>query len=111
MLQICANEESFKQATNLFLQKWRNTEPLVTGFLDYFQEQWLRKLSYWYEGASLGFPSTNNGVEGTNAVIKRDHTIRERLPVGQFLHNVVDLVRKWSERRDPVNIELHCIRG
>ena len=50
----------------------------------------------------MGFPSTNNDAEGTNAVIKRNHIIKERLPVGQFLHNVVDLVRKWSsERRDP----------
>jgi len=69
-LQICATEDCFKKAGSLFLKKWCNSDALATNFLNYFNKQRLQKLPYWYEGAALGFPSTNNSVEGTNAVIK-----------------------------------------
>jgi len=41
-------------------------------------------MCHWFEGAAVVFPSANNGLEATNAVIKREHTLRERLPVGNF---------------------------
>ncbi|CAF5133320.1 unnamed protein product, partial [Rotaria socialis] len=31
-------------------------------FTDYFIDQLVSKLRYWYEGAAFGKPSTNNGV-------------------------------------------------
>lgn len=34
------------------------------------------------------------------AVIKKENTLRERLPVGQFLNCMADMVEKWSHRRD-----------
>ena len=46
-------------------------------------------------------PSTNNAIEATNAHIKRQHTLRERLPVGQFLTLLFDILRDWSSRRNP----------
>ena len=49
----------------------------------------------------MGYPSTNNGLEVTNAVIKRNHTFRERLPVGQFLVKVLQIVAGRSEARNP----------
>jgi hypothetical protein len=49
----------------------------------------------------LGYPSTNNGLEATNAVIKQSHTMRERLPVGQFFNNILELLITWSKDRDP----------
>lgn len=63
--------------------------------------QWLQKNSNWYEGVAIGYSSTNNGLESTNAVIKTEHTLRERLPVGQFLNNVQSLLLKWSKDRNP----------
>jgi len=83
----------------------------ICDFLNYFEEQWLRKLSGWYKVAALGFPSTNNGIEGANAVIKRNHTLRDRLlPVGQFIHKVVNILENWSDLRNPAsanNVEFH----
>lgn len=61
----------------------------------------------WYEGAAAQFPSTNNGLEGTNAWIKRAHTLRERLPVGQFMNSAAELVHTWSARRDPNSV--NCV--
>lgn len=103
-LQTCSNETSFLKATELFFLKWRaKNDRQVNEFLEYFKNQWVLKRSCWYEGAAPGYPSTNNGIEGTNAVIKTEHTLRERLPVGQFLNNVIQLVSKWSKVRDPTS--------
>ena len=75
----------------------------VREFVDYFEEQWVRKYPYWFEGAAMKHPSTNNGIESTNAVLKRDYTFHERLPVGQFLNLAADVVQRWSEVRNPLS--------
>ncbi|KAK7601130.1 hypothetical protein V9T40_008571 [Parthenolecanium corni] len=101
-LQGCKDEQTFQKAAELFLGKWATTNDRhVKDFVDYFNEQWLSKNSKWFEGAAVGYPSTNNGKESTNAVIKREHTLRERLPVGQFLNSVMELLMKWSSIRNP----------
>ena len=64
----------------------RERDRRVKEFVTYFEEQWFDKNQNWYEGAALGQPSTNSGIESTNAAIKRGHTLRERLPVGQVLN-------------------------
>ena len=94
--------ESFAAASKLFLQKWRQRKDRrVCDFLNYFEEQWLRKLPSWFKVAALGFPSTNNGIEDTNAVIKGNHALRDRLlPVGQFIHKVVNILENWSDLRN-----------
>ena len=65
----------------------------VKKFSEYFDEQWLKKNSKWYEGAAaVKLPSTNNGLEATNRVIKAENTLRERrLPIGQFLNGVTSI--------------------
>jgi hypothetical protein len=101
-LQVCWNADVFKKASSLFVKKWaKEKDPRVKDFITYFTEQWLSKNCSWYEGFAVDYPTTNNGIEGTNAVMKAEHTLRERLPVGQFLNNLVDMVRKWSEIRNP----------
>ena len=37
----------------------------------------------------------------SSAAIKQSHTLRERLPVGQFLNDLDRLITKWSTSRDP----------
>jgi len=107
-LQISPNEAQFLKGTTLFLKKWRQqNNPKINDFLTYFEEQWLLKLPHWYEGAALGFPSTNNSLEATNSRIKQDHTLRKRLPVGQFLNNSAELLENWSRRREPSS--MNCI--
>ena len=101
-LQACQDESTFEKAFNLFKKKWnRVKDRRVKDFVSYFEEQWFDKNWNWYEGAALGQPSTNNGIESTNAAIKRSHTLRERLPVGQFLNDLERLITKWSKSRDP----------
>ena len=97
-LQTAKDEITFTIASRLFLQKCKKEYP---DFFKYFEEQWLSKNAEWYEGAALTFPSTNNGLEATNAWLKRAQTFGERLPVGQFLNNMTDVARQWSERRNP----------
>lgn len=53
----------------------------------------------WYEGAASYTPSTNNALESHNAVIKRTATMRQRLPLKQFLtcisNLLIDITRQF----------------
>ena len=103
-LQTAQDRQTFTTAADLFLKKWRSAHP---DLVSYIQSQWLNKHREWYEGAAYGYPSTNNGLEATNAWIKKQHTFGERYPVGQFLNNIIELITKWSKNRDPQCI--NCI--
>lgn len=104
-LQSSQDADTFQKASQLFIKKWKTSRnPRVLDLLNYVEKQWLIKNECWFEGAAVGYPSTNNGLESTNAVIKREFSMRERMPVGQFLKKVVHLVRHWSEKRNPDSI-------
>jgi len=97
-----------KKACTLFIDKWsKTTDTEVKECVDYFITHWIRSNNSWYEGIAVGHPSTNNGLEATNAVIKQEHTFRERLPVGQFFISLEDLLHKWSVARNPAPV--NCI--
>lgn len=70
-------------------------------FLVYFNEQWVDMNPGWYVGVAPGVPCTNNALESTNNVIKREFTLRERLPLSDFLDLLLQIVKVWSEERDP----------
>jgi len=59
---------------------------------------WLREI---FLGAVKRHPSSNNGLKSTNSVIKAEHTMWERLPVGKFIFSVLQIVSEWSETRNP----------
>jgi len=61
----------------------------------------LQRNAKWYEETAPAHPSSNNGLESINGTSKREHTLRERLPGGQFLRKVDGLLRAWSSDRDP----------
>jgi hypothetical protein len=63
---------------DLFLKKWRSVDASVNTFCDYFNDNWLLKNYEWSEGAAPGYPSTNNGLEGTNNDIKNSYASSER---------------------------------
>ena len=97
-LQHCQDKSTLKKASALFLEKWRKDKGIrVKDFLQFFKEQWLQKYLHWYEGAAPKFLSINNGLETTNLWIKQSHTLRKRLPGGQFVTSALSLVEKWSE--------------
>ena len=58
---------------------------------------WFSTHATWFEGASLRTPSTNNALESFNALIKNEHTLRERLPLGRFFELCLESVEKWSK--------------
>jgi len=108
LMQLCPSKVVFEKSAKLFLEKWANDSELQP-FLQYFKTQWLIHLPNWYEGASPGNPSTNNSLEATNGTIKKEHTIRERLPLAQFLNvAVAKILPSWSTERDISN--LNCKR-
>lgn len=108
LLQSCQHENQFVQASKLFLKKWRkNSSKQVQDFITHFEQEWLIKYPNWYEGAAVGLPSTNNGLESTNGVIKTEFTFRERKPVGEFLGCVTEMLNTWSQRRDPQSV--NCV--
>lgn len=47
-------------------------------------------------GFVQGVPSHNNGLESFNALIKREETLRERMPLSQFLPLCHESVQRWS---------------
>ena len=97
-LQTCTDESQFSCGVNLFETKWENEEP---DFLNYFKANWLNHNRNWYEGFSLKTPSTNNGIEAVNRTLKKENTLRERLPLSRFLTVAENIVRSWSKSRDP----------
>jgi hypothetical protein len=84
-LQTCKDVPTFEKASALFKAKWSSAEDdRIKECVEYFISNWLMKNSSWYKGASLRYPSTNNGIESTNSILKKEHTLRERLPLVNF---------------------------
>ncbi|CAF3306315.1 unnamed protein product [Rotaria sp. Silwood2] len=93
-LQLAQCERIFTKASNLFIKKWNKKEPK---FIEYFQNEWLYSHNGWYEGIKHLTPSTNNGLESNNRVIKDENTFRERLPLSRFKILTLEIVEKWSK--------------
>lgn len=100
-LQLARSRDEFEFGKHLFLTKYKNT---AAAFLEYFKSEWLGAHDGWFEGQASGVPSTNNGLESINNRIKQDGTLRERLPMGPFIHFMLTECEKWSKRRDPSNV-------
>ena len=97
----------------MFNIKWRGKDSIaINDFLDYFEKVWIRETvntqtnkktchNKWYEGAhKQGEPSSNNGLESINRVVKDKFTLRERMAISRYLENSFDMVRNWSKDRD-----------
>jgi hypothetical protein len=97
-LQTVHSSELFDYAYKQFVTKWSKKKiPEIDTFLEYFRKEWVdSKNNKWYEGAATRVPSTDNGLEGTNAVIKHVYTLRERLSVASYMANAVNMLRNWS---------------
>lgn len=102
-LQITASTLNFKKGWKLLYDKWQVHENQnVKEFLDDFESFWLRDYTYgWFEGYAKGYPSTNNALEASNNVIKKEGTFREQLPMSEFVAFVNKFIVNWSKDRDP----------
>ncbi|CAF1063645.1 unnamed protein product [Didymodactylos carnosus] len=95
-IQLSFSDDVFNRGITLLIQKW-SANPLMKNFSDYFVDQWVTKLPFWYEGAAYGKPSTNNGCESMNAVIKQKYTLRNKLQLSAFLPKMEQMLQDWSE--------------
>lgn len=102
---------TYKKAIQLFLKKYE----AHVDFCDYMQKTWFNK--YWYQGIRHFTPGTNNALEGTNSVIKRDYTYREREPFEQFkvslLRIASEMAAKYAEDKPfsyRVDVPIDCWR-
>jgi hypothetical protein len=101
VLQTSPSEALFDKAVHLFLDKWaKEKNAHMAAYLAYFQKEWIVSHKGWFEGYNFG-PSTNNGVEATNAVIKKENTFRKRLNLASFFKVIWLLVNSWSKERHP----------
>ncbi|CAF1376473.1 unnamed protein product [Rotaria sordida] len=48
------------------LSKW-SADAELNDFRQYFEQEWILSLPYWYKEAACLAPSTNNGLESLNA--------------------------------------------
>ncbi|CAF1507876.1 unnamed protein product [Adineta ricciae] len=94
VLQLAQSDRIFAKASNLFIKKWNKKQPT---FIEYFENEWLTLHRGWYEGIQHLTPSTNNGLESSNRVIKDENTFRERLPLSRFKILTFEIVEKWSK--------------
>jgi MULE transposase domain/SWIM zinc finger len=101
-LQLAKSDAEFDTAKSLLLKKYDACTTDVTSFLEYFRQEYLVSHAGWYEGVDFFAPSTNNGLESTNNVIKSHYTLRERLPMHQFLSSLRNMVFDWSLNCDPI---------
>lgn len=101
ILKDAGSKNEFDEASGLFLAKWRSAEP---EFCQYFESEWLDEdTQNWYAGYSDFVPNHNNAQEGFNNHIKRDHTLRERLPLNTFKVKFMQMVSDMSACYDPRN--------
>ena len=86
-LQLSQSPDVFEKASQLFMNKYASYED----FLSYFIYEWLEEFRNWYEGAAENAPATNNELETFNRYFKEERTLRERLPVAEF----IDRLCQW----------------
>ena len=91
-MHYALSEKEFKYLRNLVFEKWESLDCETSEFLKYFKREWVTTNPNWYHGYCLGKPITNNALEAINATIKRDHTFRKRLPLGNFFN----FLKTWS---------------
>ena len=92
------NEETFGLVFDLLESKYTvdtnhssQEKIALREFFSYFREQWgpASPVFRWYEGAHPWRVSNNQGIEGTNKYIKKEHTFKRRCPLGTFM-DIVD---------------------
>jgi len=95
-LQLASSKDVFDKAMSLFSKKWLQKKQ--NHFINYMKDKWLTTHQNWYEGVACNTPSQNNALESFNLVIKKEDTLRERLPLSRYFQLCLDSVKKWSKQ-------------
>ncbi|CAF0718020.1 unnamed protein product [Brachionus calyciflorus] len=89
----------FRQLQSTASKEIRNRFSIVKVKMD---SQWMSEHTVgWYEGYAVGYPSTNSGIESMNRNIKDEATLRDCLPLRDFIRVMNTLIEKWSKDRNP----------
>lgn len=92
LMHLAPSAHIFNGMAALFLKKWAKEEQQ---FCNYFKETWLGSRQNWFESASIYTPS--HITTTLKVPIKRDVTMRARLPMAEFTEAVLDMTRKISQ--------------
>lgn len=104
VLHNAPSEVLFDTAVELFFEKWRaQNDAQINEYLDYLHSEWIVGHKGWFLGYIHG-PTSNNGLESNNKLIKKHHTLRKQLPMGEFLQIILEIVLRWSKERQPGNL-------
>ncbi|RNA27425.1 hypothetical protein BpHYR1_044614 [Brachionus plicatilis] len=101
-IQTLTSDILFKEAVNLFDLKYRRFKnESLNSFLKYFNDEWVKKHSNWYEGYAFGIPRTTNGLESSHEKIKKALKLK-RLGLIEFLNecknNPIKYAYDWNKR-------------
>ena len=98
MLQQSPNDSAFEIGKLLLKIKW-NHDKVVTDALERFFNEWSNG---WYEGFSIGDPSSNLGLEANYRLLKDEEMNNEPLDAFQFLNKLkTQVIKEWSTSRCP----------
>ncbi|CAF0939959.1 unnamed protein product [Brachionus calyciflorus] len=99
-IQTLSSDILFNDAVKLFVLKYKRFKnAALNDFLSYFENEWVKKNSGWYEGYAIGMPSTTNGLESSHEKIKKSLQ-HKRLGLIEFLNECKNnLINFWSQDR------------
>lgn len=101
------SDQSFEVVLALFVTKWEAI-PAANSLIAYLKKVWFTdRLKGFYRGAADGMCMNNNGLEGTNRVLKDTGTFHEQMPILEFLPALKAWIGAESCRRHPENV--NCI--
>jgi len=96
-LQLSQSTDIFERAVALFIKKWKSKNE--NEFLAYMTNKWLSTHNSWYKGYTHFTPSTNNGLESDNRVIKDEQTLRERVLLSRFSHQILLATKECARKK------------
>lgn len=100
-LQQSPDLESFEKGAQLLISKWNKKE---SEFVKYMKTYWLNPANkFFFGGALVRAPSTNNALEATNGRIKTDFNLRRKLKMNDFKNKIQQIVQTFSlEYKDEI---------
>ena len=104
ILQLAKSDPEFQRASELWFKKW-NIADRYQCICNIFHGRVYYKTHGMARRKST-YPSTNNCLEATNSVIKKEWTFRHGLAIRKFLNVAFKRIKDWSTER---GTDLECV--
>ena len=105
-LQLASDCNMFNKAVQVFFQYWHKHAEMSL-FLNYFKKEYIQRNYSWYEGASILSPSSNNGLEAFNGIIKKYILEYRKNFIIEFVDRMSSIIESKSEE---MNVDGNCER-